>query len=166
MQDKALYDRIYSQYYPLMKRIAIKSTNDPHIAEDVLQETFLKAWANLHSLEKEESARAWLTTILFNENARRFRRKQLELVDIEEPGNMPTNNELERLGTPWLAEQIDRLDTNYRNAITLKVLYGYSTQETATILGINAKTVGTRVHRAKSLIKQNLTPTPEGETCQ
>ncbi|MCV5390693.1 hypothetical protein OFC62_38855, partial [Escherichia coli] len=60
---------------------------DKAIAEDLVQETCLRAWKSLDSLQDEKAAKSWLITILRRENARRFERKQFDLVDIDDYGN-------------------------------------------------------------------------------
>ena len=53
----------------------------------MVQETCLRAWKSLDSLQDEKAAKSWLITILRRENARRFERKQFDLVDIDDYGN-------------------------------------------------------------------------------
>ena len=72
----ALHSDIYRYAYWLVK--------DKAIAEDIVQETFLRAWKSLDSLKDEKAAKSWLITILRRENARRFERKQFDLVDIDD----------------------------------------------------------------------------------
>ncbi len=54
------------------------------VAEDLVQETFLRAWKSLDSLTDAAAAKSWLITILRRENARRFERKQFDYQDIEQ----------------------------------------------------------------------------------
>ena len=72
----ALHGDIFRYAYWLVK--------DKAIAEDIVQETFLRAWKSLDSLKDEKAAKSWLITILRRENARRFERKQFDLVDIDD----------------------------------------------------------------------------------
>ena len=73
---QALHGDIFRYAYWLVK--------DKAVAEDIVQETFLRAWKSLDSLKDEKAAKSWLITILRRENARRFERKQFDLVDIDD----------------------------------------------------------------------------------
>jgi RNA polymerase sigma-70 factor (ECF subfamily) len=66
-----------------MYRYAAWLSRDPTIAEDVVQETLLRAWKSLDALREEEAAKQWVLTIVRRENARYFERKRLETVDID-----------------------------------------------------------------------------------
>ena len=77
------YQLLVNQYHGDLFRYAFWLTGDKHIAEDILQETFLRAWKAIDQLQEVKAAKAWLITILRRENARRFERKQLQLVDID-----------------------------------------------------------------------------------
>ena len=78
----ALHKDIYRYAYWLVR--------DPHIAEDLVQETFLRAWKGIDSLQDDQAAKGWLITILRRENVRRFERKQFDLVDLDDhPQSQP-----------------------------------------------------------------------------
>ena len=72
----ALYQDVYRYAFWLCK-------NQP-LAEDLVQETFLRAWRSLESLQNDKAAKAWLFTILRRENARLYERYRPDLVDIED----------------------------------------------------------------------------------
>ena len=73
---KALHSDLYRYGYWL--------TRDKQVAEDLVQETFLRAWRALDSLKDEKAAKSWLITILRRENARRFERKRFDMSEYEE----------------------------------------------------------------------------------
>ena len=76
----ALYQDVYRYAYWLCKNGAL--------AEDLVQETFLRAWRSLDSLQNDKAAKAWLFTILRRENARLYERYRPDLVDIEDQSLM------------------------------------------------------------------------------
>jgi RNA polymerase sigma-70 factor (ECF subfamily) len=70
-------------YHKELYRFAYWLCNDPTIADDLVQETFLRAWRSLDSLLDQKAAKPWLLTILRRENARRFERKQFDYSDVD-----------------------------------------------------------------------------------
>ncbi|HCB10164.1 MAG TPA: RNA polymerase subunit sigma, partial [Alteromonas sp.] len=85
MKEKTLrYEALVRALHGDIYRYAYWLTNDKSTAEDIVQETFLRAWRALDSLQDEKAAKSWLITILRRENARRFERKQFDLVDFDE----------------------------------------------------------------------------------
>ena len=63
---------------------AVVDAEGADIAEDLVQDTYLRAWKSIDLLQNEASAKAWLFTILRNENARRFERKQFKYQEVEQ----------------------------------------------------------------------------------
>lgn len=87
MDKQRKYEALVRAYHKDLFRYAYWLCKDKSVAEDLVQETCLRAWKALDSLQDEKAAKSWLITILRRENARRFERKQLDLVDIDDPGN-------------------------------------------------------------------------------
>ena len=84
MKKQKRYEALVKALHADIFRYAMWLIKDKAIAEDVVQETFLRAWKSLDSLKDEGAAKSWLITILRRENARRFERKQFDLVDIDD----------------------------------------------------------------------------------
>ena len=82
------YENLVKAYSSWLYRYGYWLAGDKATAEDLVQETFLRAWRFFDSLKEEASAKSWLTTILRRENARRFERKQLEYSDVDN-NNVP-----------------------------------------------------------------------------
>jgi len=78
------YEALVNALHGDIFRYAYWLVRDKAVAEDIVQETFLRAWKSLDSLKDEKAAKSWLITILRRENARRFERKQFDLVDIDD----------------------------------------------------------------------------------
>ncbi|MBZ6067526.1 sigma-70 family RNA polymerase sigma factor [Aeromonas schubertii] len=151
---KALHGDIYRYAYWLCR--------DPHVAEDLVQETFLRAWRSLDSLHDEKAAKAWLITIVRRENARRFERISPELVDLDSVAlTDPTPaGEREQEGE-WLRRQIEKLPEEYREPLVMQVMLGMSGDEIAEQLGINKNTVNTRLFRARNQLREALSQSKE-----
>ena len=130
--------------------------------EDIVQETFLRAWKSLDSLLEQSKAKSWLITILRRENARRFERKQLTLVDIddhqvEDDYIMDSETTMEQR---MIRRQIMKLAPEYREPLLLQVVGGFSGEEIADMLELNKNTVMTRLFRARNQLKDNLQSQP------
>ncbi|MBL0530785.1 sigma-70 family RNA polymerase sigma factor [Aeromonas caviae] len=157
MADKQTkYEALVHALHGDIYRYAYWLCRDPQIAEDLVQETFLRAWKAIDTLLDDKAAKAWLITILRRENARRFERKQFDLVDLDEPplrdqGVLPSEQEMEH---EWLRRHIARLPAEYREPLLLQMLGGFSGEEIAEQLGLNKNTVMTRLFRARNQIKE------------
>ena len=142
-------------------RFAMWLARSRTVAEEVVQETFLRAWKSLDSLKDGESAKSWLLTIARREHARLYERKRLPTVNIDE---------LTAAESPALAQVAERdaddvndvrraileLEDEHREALVLQVVMGYSTQESARELGINEGAVSTRLFRARNRLRARL----------
>lgn len=138
-------------------RYAYWLAGDKPTSEDLVQETFLRAWRFLDSLKDEGSAKSWLTTILRRENARRFERKQFEYSDVDLDGLPAAQTDFDtRPEVIALRIALRKLPINYREPLILQVLEGYTLEDIAQIMGLPRNTVATRLHRARQKLKQQL----------
>jgi len=152
------YDALVYSLHGDIFRYAYWLTRDRQVSEDLVQETFLRAWRSLDSLKDEKAAKAWLITILRRENARRFERKQLDLVDIDDhPVAAESNDHESDFETELLRRKIGELAPDYREPLLLQIIGGFSGDEIANILDINKNTVMTRLFRARNQLKEALT---------
>ncbi|MSR10850.1 MAG: sigma-70 family RNA polymerase sigma factor [Gammaproteobacteria bacterium] len=150
------YESLVAALYQDVFRYAYWLCKSKPLAEDLVQETFLRAWRSLESLQDDKAAKAWLFTILRRENARLYERYRPELVDIEGQ-SIAENDELEpdsRMERELLHNAINRLESEYREPLLLQVIGGFSGKEIADILDLNNNTVMTRLFRARSKLKQ------------
>ncbi|MCU8290385.1 sigma-70 family RNA polymerase sigma factor [Vibrio vulnificus] len=150
------YEALVRAYHRDLYRYAYWLCKDQSIAEDLVQETCLRAWKSLDSLQDEKAAKSWLITILRRENARRFERKQFDLVDIDDYGNDAKVTDDEHHQQEWLQAQIMKLDVEYREPLFLQVVGGFSGEEIGDILDLNKNTVMTRLFRARNQLKELL----------
>jgi RNA polymerase sigma-70 factor (ECF subfamily) len=142
-------------------RFALWLARDRQVAEDVVQETLLRAWRSLDSLKDTQAAKHWLLTIARREHARLYERKRHETVNIDD---------LIAVESPMLASEDYRpddevhtvrrailaLDDEYREPLMLQVLMGYTTEEIATHMNINQGAVLTRLFRARNRLRAKL----------
>ncbi|CAK1899136.1 RNA polymerase sigma-70 factor, ECF subfamily [Vibrio crassostreae] len=156
MDKQRKYEALVRAYHRDLFRYAYWLCKDKSIAEDLVQETCLRAWKSLDSLQDEKAAKSWLITILRRENARRFERKQFDLVDIDDHGNDASVSDDPHHQHLWLQAQIMKLEIDYREPLFLQVIGGFSGDEIADILDLNKNTVMTRLFRARNQLKEML----------
>jgi RNA polymerase sigma-70 factor (ECF subfamily) len=141
-----------------MYRYAAWLCRDRMIAEDVVQESLLRAWKSLDSLRDEVAAKHWLLTIVRRENARYFERRRLDTVDVDDltPSQEALLADQPDHELDDMREAIYRLDDDYREPLVLQVLMGYSTSEIGELMGLRQGAVLTRLHRARLKLKDEM----------
>ncbi|WP_428624538.1 sigma-70 family RNA polymerase sigma factor [Sedimenticola sp.] len=155
--DNRHFNELVSQYAQDLQRYAHWLAGDKHTAEDLVQETLLRAWKSLHNLQNPKAAKGWLFTILRRENARRFERKQLQESDILLETLESNDNYYDTSTEAFvLRRAIDDLPAEYREPLVHQVIGGYSQKEIAEKLGISSAGVGTRLFRARNKLKEAL----------
>jgi RNA polymerase sigma-70 factor (ECF subfamily) len=152
---RARFQALCHSLRPDLLRFAFWLSRDRALAEDVVQETLLRAWKAQDSLLDESAAKPWLLTIIRREYARTFERKRLPTVDVEEliAKEEPS---LAAAGDQQLAEMraaLFKLPDEYREPLVMQVLMGYSTAEIARELGLTGPAVLTRLFRARKQLR-------------
>lgn len=169
------YQRLVYSLHQDLYRYALWICRNPDLAEDLVQEAFLRAWRSLDSLQSEEAAKSWMFTILRREHARLFERYRPDICDIDavpEPADDGSRNPDMKMQKQQIIAAIDRLDQQYREPLLLQVLGGFSGREIASILDLNSNTVMTRLFRARSKLMElfypqsEVGPSPHGSVLQ
>ena len=145
---RARYEALVNAYSADLYRYALWKTRERERAEDLVQETFLRAWRSLHTLRDDKSAKAWLLTILRREFARGFERYTPAFVD-DYDFDYHAAEEPEDDDILAVRQAMNMLTDEYREPLMLQVLGGHSCQEIADMLGLTAGAVMTRVFRAR-----------------
>jgi RNA polymerase sigma-70 factor (ECF subfamily) len=151
------FDKLVATHLDDLFRYAYWLTGNRAIADDLVQETMLRAWRALDKLEQPAAAKGWLITILRRENARRFERYQPEEVGVavEELGSQRTEYDTSTEAFV-LRQALDALPSEYREPLLLQVLHGYSQKEIAAHLAISVAGAGTRLFRARRKLRELL----------
>ncbi|MER5530887.1 sigma-70 family RNA polymerase sigma factor [Streptomyces sp. NPDC002677] len=152
---------------------ALRMTRNPEDAEDLVQETYAKAYAHFDQFQQGTNLRAWLDRILINTFLNNNRKARTEparsrIDEIEDwqqahaESHMPRGllsaeaEVLDRLGDPHVRAALRALPTDQRVTIYLCDVEGFTYQETADFTGVSKNTVGSRVYRARHHLRQLL----------
>jgi RNA polymerase sigma-70 factor (ECF subfamily) len=138
---------------------AYRMTRNAHDAEDLVQETFLRAYRAFDRYEAGTNIRAWLYTILHRVRTDAFRRagrspSTVELVG-EGPAVPPPQDALARGGED-LERALQGLPEAFRTAVVLRDVEDFTYDEIARILSVPIGTVMSRIHRGRALLRQAL----------
>lgn len=156
------FDALVRAHAVDLYRFACWLCGDPVRAEDLVQETMLRAWRALDSLHDAAAAKPWLLTILRREHARGFERKRVDLTILDDGLKETIADEAagadpEQAGSDaQLRESIMKLESKYREPLLMQVLGGFSCEEIATELGVRPGTVMTQLFRARHQLRRML----------
>ena len=167
--ERERFELLVRRYNQCLFRVGMGYLNDHMDSEDAMQETYLKAFLNLHRFRKESSFVTWLTRIMINEclmSLRRRKRKRAESFEnlpldcIEKLSGGIGSRGYSSLGSDetkvLLEDCIARLPRSYRVVYMLRETQDLSTTETARILEISEQNVKVRLHRAREALKEIL----------
>ena len=163
-RKKDEFTELVNKHSGMLFRYAYWLSSSPSIAQDLLQETYLRAWKSYDKLQKPESAKHWLITILRRENARRFERKRLKQVDREVDtfeGHNSLGNIDNRAEAFALRQALDKISEEYREPLILQVLCGYSCKDIGEMLDLTPEAVMTRLYRARKQLRSILSEDEE-----
>jgi RNA polymerase sigma-70 factor (ECF subfamily) len=157
-QRQHSYMQLVRLYHADLYRYSCWICRSADIAEDLVQDTYLRAWKSIDLLQNEASAKAWLFTILRNENARRFERKQFQYQEVEQDLLLDEQQiSAEQLySQQQLLKQVESLEPEYSEPLILQIIGGFSGDEIALLLGLNLNTVNTRLFRARKQLRDLL----------
>jgi RNA polymerase sigma-70 factor (ECF subfamily) len=170
--DRAEFARLVEAYSGVIYRLGLKMLEDPQDAEDVLQETFLKAYRHLPNFDGRSSLSTWLYRIATNEALMMLRRRKHITVSIDQPLApdeqeqeplqivdwccMPEEEMMSGEARAYMEEAIDELPHSLRVVFLLRDIEGLSTQETGEVLNLSETAVKTRLSRARLRLRELL----------
>jgi RNA polymerase sigma-70 factor, ECF subfamily len=154
-QRHARFQALCQSLRPDLLRFAFWLCRDRALAEDVVQESMLRAWKAQDSLLDEGAAKPWLLTIIRREYARTFERKRVPTVDVDEliAKEEPMLAAAEEQDLGEMRAALFKLPLEYREPLMLQVLMGFSTAEIARELDLSGPAVLTRLFRARNRLR-------------
>src|SRR3972149_1235217 len=152
--------------------VARRMTKNQTDAEDLVQETYLKAYRFFHRFQPGTNCRAWLLRILTNIFINKYRQKAREpqSVEFQQAADYRLNQQLlapnrnpdpeeslwSQVGKEQIKKALETLPEEFRLAVVLCFVEGFSYDEIAEILGVRLGTVKSRIHRGRLLLKTQL----------
>ncbi len=155
----------------VLYNFALRLTTDPNDAEDLVQDTIVKAYRFFSSYEKGTNAKAWLFRILKNSFINNYRKtsKRPQQVDYDEVESYYENIRAERTETSDLerlmfrelmdddiSSALSQLPEDFRTVVLLCDVEGYTYEEIANMLDVPIGTIRSRLHRGRNLLKTEL----------
>ncbi len=150
---------------PMLRTFAISLTANPSRADDLVQETMVKAWANRERFTPGTNFTAWLFTILRNQFYTEIRkgRREVEDADGVHAGTLTTQADQEHAaGLRMVMNLIGTLPLPQRQALLLVGAEGFTYEEAAERLGCQVGTVKSRVSRARAFLSESFEGLPNG----
>ena len=169
--DTEAFEVLLSRYEKRIFAMAVRLSGNYQEGEDLAQETFLKAWKAITSYKGQAAFSTWLAAILNNLWWDRLRKKQVSAESLDQRIEMddgsldrqvadrrPGPEELaeSREESQLLRELVGQLKPEFREALVLRDIQGYSYEEVAAITGQNLGTVKSRINRARSFLREEI----------
>lgn len=171
--DQNAFGELVQRYERKIYRLAKNITRNDEDAEDVLQDTFLKAYTHLDNFKGDSKFYTWIVRIAVNEALMRLRKRKTDRsVPLDEPVELgeetvqreiavwEDNPEQQYSQEEWrkiLDEAVDSLKPDFRTVFVLRDIEELSTEETAETLGISVPAVKSRLLRARLALRERLT---------
>ena len=175
MADRARFSELTMEHMPALYSAALRMTRNPADAEDLVQETFLKAYRSFDRFEDGTNLKAWLYKILTNTfiNSYRAAKRRPEKADVEDVEDLYLYRRLGELRSPELGRSaedevlenftddevkaaIESLPESFRMAVLLADVEGFSYKEIAEITDVPIGTVMSRIHRGRKALQKAL----------
>lgn len=160
MSSNPATDAIWTHLSSDLRRFIRRRVSDDHVADDLLQETFLRIHRNIETLQETDRLAAWVYQIARNVIHDSYRRSAgtvtLGSVDVSEEERDERTEQLKGRAGAWLGALIDELPEPYREAVRLSEIEGLTQKELADRLGMSVSGAKSRVQRGRALLKEIL----------
>ncbi len=169
-EDERAFGELVHRYESKVYSLALKMLRNPEDAEDVLQDTFLRAYRGIKSFQGNSTFSTWIYRITANSALMRLRRKHLPTVSIDDaderetPINIadwapgPVEQLLNQETQQAMNQAIESLPPEFRQVFVLRDIEELSNSEVAEILDLSVAAVKSRLHRARLKVRDRLAP--------
>jgi RNA polymerase sigma-70 factor (ECF subfamily) len=152
-------DAIWSHLSSDLRRFIRRRVPDDHVADDLLQETFVRVHRSVGTLKAAEQLAAWVYQIARNVIRDHHRKKSNSVAPLADPETLSdqgTDDPQCGRGPTWLKEMIQSLPATYRDAVLMAEIEGLSHQNVADRLGLSLSAANSRIQRGRVLLKDIL----------
>jgi RNA polymerase sigma-70 factor (ECF subfamily) len=165
---------IVERYWNMVVGLAMSKIGEPAEAEDIAQESFMKAYSQLHSLQQPSRFAGWLSKIAMQQCSNTIRRrircksalgcKATGIEDVDAEAAETGNHRLTAGQRYFIRERVQRLPAKFQKLIVMRFVGGLSAVEIAKQLGKRPGTVRVWLHRAYKMLRKDLAPLLEEVT--
>ena len=174
MDKKVEFEKLSMPYIDMLYGTALRMIRNPSDAEDLVQETYLKAFRSFHQFEESTNFKAWIFKILTNSYINRYKKnkKTPEQISVEDTpdfylydkvmetedlgGESPEKEFLSRFIPDNIKQAVHDLSDDYRMTFVLSDIYGFSYEEIAETMEVSLGTVKSRLFRARRMLQRGL----------
>ncbi len=156
---------IYNRYYKVMYNTSLRIVKNNFEAEDIMQDSFLKAFTKLESLKNASTFGPWLKRIVINNSIYHYKKtiknNEVPIDDIlykveNEADGISSDYEFKSIKAQQVLNSMKTLKDNYRIALTLNLIEGYDYEEISKIMNLTNANCRTTISRAKESLRQKL----------
>ena len=163
--DSVAQTLLYNTFAPKMYVICLRYASSVEMAEDILQEGFIKVFSKLHSYSGKGELGGWIRRVIINtalEHLRKYHNPKYHFSDINQYTDISNEEDiLEQLTLQEVLAAIKNLPSSYRVVLNLYAIDGYSHQEIADMLQISVGNSKQRLLRARNMLKKLMMENPE-----
>jgi RNA polymerase sigma-70 factor (ECF subfamily) len=166
--DNTAFGIIVERHWKMVIALALSKIDEPSEAEDIAQESFLKAYSQLHNLRNPDRFAGWLSKIVLQQCTNKIRRtvrcktalgcNSTQLEDLDGKYTITTNPGLSQNQVHFIRQSIRRLPEKFRSLVIMRFVTGLSAVQIAEQLGKRPGTVRVWLHRAYKILRRDLAP--------
>jgi RNA polymerase sigma-70 factor (ECF subfamily) len=166
--DMTAFGTLVERYWNMVVGLAINKIGEPAEAEDIAQESFIKAYSQLHRLQQPSRFAGWLSKIALQQCSDTIRRrircksalgcKGTELEGLEAKAAEPADYRLTACQRYFIRERVQRLPVKFQKLVVMRFVGGLSAVQIAKQLGKRPGTVRVWLHRAYKMLRKDLAP--------
>lgn len=156
--DARAFESLYRMHVDKIYGLCLRMTGNVSDAEDCTQDAFIQAWNKLDKFRSDSAFATWLHRIAVNTVLGRFRKSKREQDRLDVVSTLSTTSIVadDTGELRDLSDAVNRLPSGARHVFVLHAVYGYSHDETGSMLGIATGTSKAQFHRARRLLSQQL----------
>ena len=161
-ENKSKFEKIFNQHKKLMLFVALRVIKDPQLAQDAVQNAFLKIINHLDDIEEISSHRTKHFIVIITRNAaidiqrKETHQRHIYEEDMSTFADPISNIDLTAIEVQYIIEKIKLLPDIYRDILQLKIQYDFNHRQIANALNISGTTARKRLERARKLLSESL----------